>query len=277
MTRCNLLLMTLLEGAAPKAGPAVFAAGAAAALGAHLHVLAPRLDILAADKWDSRNTRQLEHDDEERHARLEERVKAIVARASALGVSARGQTEWAHPFGPIPFAGDLAKLHDIIVMGTDRSTFLSERKFAEHVLFEAGRPVVVVPPDHVGPFSCARVMIAWDHTRAAARALHDALPLLRLADELVMLSIGGEKRFQTELDSTAIVEALARKGLKARFAKVDMDSRTIGRALQDHALADGSDLLVMGAFGHSRLREFILGGATREVLDELRLPVLMSH
>lgn len=113
--------------------------------------------------------------------------------------------------------------------------------------------------------------------KAAARALHDSLPFLRLADEVLVVAVGGEKRFQTNSDPATIEAALARKGLNARFEQIDLGERTIGQALQEHALNYGADLLVMGAFGHSRLREFILGGATREVLDDPRLAVLLSH
>lgn len=277
MTRHNLLLYASLEGSQPEIGSAAFAINAAAALGAHLSVLAPHVDVLTQVSWESRTADQIEQDDKERHRKLSELVESIISKAHANAVSTSSQTEWAHAFGPIPFIGDQAKLHDLVVMGTDQSIFLSERKFAEHVLFEAGRPVVFVPPDHPDSFSCKRVTVAWDHTRTAARALHDALPFLRLAEEVTLTIVGGEKQFQTNPDRATIEAALSRKGLKARLEQVDLGERRIGQALQDEALTNEADLLVMGAYGHSRLREFILGGATREVLDNPRLPVLMSH
>ncbi len=277
MTNHNLLLYASLEGSQPAIGSAAFAINAAAALGAHLNILAPHVDVRTPDNWGSPTAEQIERDDKERHNKLTGLVESILAKAHANAVSASGQTDWAHAFGPIPFVGDQAKLHDLVIMGTDQSIFLSERKFAEHVLIEAGRPVVFVPPDHAGSFSCKRVTVAWDHTRSAARALHDALPLLRLAEEVILTVIGGEKQFQTNPDATTIEGALSRKGLNARLEQVDLGQRTIGQALQHEALANEADLLVMGAYGHSRLREFILGGATREVLENPRLPVLMSH
>jgi nucleotide-binding universal stress UspA family protein len=126
-------------------------------------------------------------------------------------------------------------------------------------------------------FACQRVMVAWDHSRTAARALHDSIPFLRLAEEVTLVAVGGEKRFQTSPDPATIETALAQKGLNARFKQIHLGEASIGQALQGHALQCGADLLVMGAFGHSRLREFILGGATQEVLDDPQLPVLMSH
>ena len=277
MTGYNVMLYHSLESAPGDSGAAAFAIGAAARIGAHLNVLAPHVDVLATGHWKSRSSAEVEHDANERRAALDDAVHSIVARAHAAGVSASASTDWAHPFGPIAYIADQARLHDLVVMGTDQSVFLSERKFAEHVLFESGRPVVVVPRNHVTPISCRRVMVAWDHTRSAARALHDALPFLRLADEVLLMAIGGEKRFQIDLDGRTIQSAMSQKGLNARFGQTELGTRSIGQALQQEALSCGADLLVMGGFGHSRLREFILGGATREVLDKPDLPVLMSH
>lgn len=277
MTCYNLMLYTLLENCWPDRGPARFAIEAAAKLGAHLNVLAPYVDVITPVSWESRSADEIEREDTERRQRLGALVDTIAAKARAAGVEVSSQSDWAHPFGLIPFVGDQARLHDLIIAGADQTSLLSERKVAEHVLFDAGRPVVVVPANLAAPFSGKRILVAWDHTRAAARALHDALPFLRRADEVVLTAIGGEKRFQTHPDPATIETALARKGLKARFEQVELGNRTIGQALQDQAAAHGADLLVMGAFGHSRLRDFILGGATREILDNPRQPVLMSH
>ena len=277
MSSYNLMLYASLEASRPESGAAAFAVGAATALGAHLNVLAPHVEVLTQNGWEERTAEQIERDDAARHRKLSALVDAIAANAQANGVSVSSQTEWAHAFGPIAFVGDHARLHDMVIAGVDRSIFLSERKVVEHVLFEAGRPVVVVPSDHPAPFSCKRVVVAWDHTRAAARALHDSLPFLRMAEEVRLIALGGEKRFQTNPDRKTIEDSLSRKGLNARFEQVDVGARTIGQALQDEALARGADLLVMGGFGHSRLQELVLGGATREVLEGPRLPVLMSH
>ena len=277
MTDCTVMLYASLEASDPTCGSAAFAVGAAAALGSHLNVLAPYVDILVPASWEGRTAEQVEQESAARRQAIAALADAIVTLARASNVPVSSQTEWAHAFGLIPFVGDQAKLHDLMVAGADRSSFLSERKVMEHVLFDSGRPVVIVPNRHAKPFGCKRVTVAWDHSRTAARALHDALPFLRLAEEVVLVAVGGEKRFQTETDPATIEATLARKGLNARFEQIELGGRNIGQGLQDHALHSGADLLVMGAYGHSRLREFILGGATREVLDDPRLPVLMSH
>ncbi|WP_374614774.1 universal stress protein [Sphingorhabdus sp.] len=277
MTNPTLMLYASLEASEPMSGSAAFAVGAASALGAHLDVLTPFVDIPVSDNWKGRTAEQIEQESETRRQRTASLANAITNRAQEIGVSVTGQTEWAHAFGVIPFVGDQAKLRDLCVTGVDRSIFLSERKVAEHLLFDSGRPVIIVPARYAAPFACKKVTVAWDHSRTSARALHDALPFLHLADEVNLVAVGGEKQFQTSPDRATIEAVLGRKGLNVRFEQIDLGKRTIGQALQDFALERGAELLVMGAYGHSRLREFILGGATREVLDEPQLPVLMSH
>ena len=227
--------------------------------------------------WEGRSAEQIDQETTVRRQNTSVLAEAIGAQARKRGVPVTTLTDWAHAFGLIPFVGDRAKLHDLTVIGVDNSVFLSERAVAEHVLFDSGRPVIIVPNRHGSSFSCKKVIVAWDHSRTAARALHDSLPFLRLAEEVTLVAVGGEKRFQTSPDPATIETAFAQKGLNARFKQIHLGEGSIGQALQGHALQCGADLLVMGAFGHSRLREFILGGATRELLEDPKLPVLMSH
>ena len=204
-------------------------------------------------------------------------AEEIAKNARRNNVSVSTHVEWSHAFGLISFVGEQARLHDLIVTGADREPFLSERHVAEHVLFEAGRPVLIVPDGDTKDFNWQRIAVAWDYSRGAARALHDALPMLRLADEVVLIAVGGEKRFQTNLKPEAIVAKLEKKGLKARFERTELNKRSIADALQESATDAGASMLVMGAYGHSRFREFVLGGATRGILDRPRLPVMLSH
>lgn len=272
-----MLLYASFEATRPGEGAASFAIDAAAAIDAHLDVLAPHVDLVLPASRAPRLAADLDIENAARRAELVTIVDAIIVRATEMGVDTSFEIDWAHAFGLVPFVGEQARLRDVIVTGVDQSIFLSERRVAEYVLFESGRPLVVVPAGYAASFSCKRIAVAWDHSRAAARALHDALPFLAVADEVVLTAVGGEKRFQTDADPATIEAALSRKGLNARFEQIELGARSIGQALQDQALANGAEMLVMGGFGHSRLKEFILGGATSEVLDAPRLPVLMSH
>ena len=122
-----------------------------------------------------------------------------------------------------------------------------------------------------------RVVIAWDFSREAARALSDALPLLALAHEVRIVTVFGEKHVETTATTGDVEHFLARHRIKYSLNSISFEGNNIGRFLMDYAVGIDADLLVMGAYGHSRLREFVLGGATREILREPLLPVLLSH
>lgn len=166
---------------------------------------------------------------------------------------------------------ELGRLHDMIVAQSGED----QRALNEAMIFGCGRPVLLVPSvpwnglaDHVA--------IAWDGGRAAARALGDALWLVERAARVTILFSGGDKAASTPAASQ-LAESLARRGVQADLRAVDAADRGIGDALQAGAAAAGADLLVMGGYGHSRLREFVLGGATAGVLSRPQLPVLISH
>ena len=120
-------------------------------------------------------------------------------------------------------------------------------------------------------------MIAWDFSRVAARALADALPLLRRASAVTLVSFGDDKDFSSSLSRDDVMASLRRRGVEAEFRQLERGGREIGDAINDAAADCDADLLVMGGFGHSRVRDFVLGGATRTMLSAPRLPTLISH
>jgi len=148
---------------------------------------------------------------------------------------------------------------------------------AEGLIFESGRPVLLLPqPD--GPAHRWRsIAIGWDGSRAAARALADALPLLAVAETVQLLVVAGDKELPAAGALSEAQRHLATHGISAGTRTIEAQHRDAGTALCEEALRLGSDLLVMGAFGHARVREFVLGGATQSVLDDARLPILLSH
>ena len=142
----------------------------------------------------------------------------------------------------------------------------------------AGRPILVVPG--FGRFDrLPRVItIAWNGRREAARAVADALPLLKLAESVNVLCVrDGRPRPEGHLPDTEIAAALARHGVKVDLADVIATEYTIGEEIRVRAIDRGSDMLVMGCYGHSRLREMALGGVTRHMLREMTMPILFSH
>lgn len=238
-------------------------------------MLAAAAAIAASPK--GRTHDQLVEDSAMLEARNQANAAALARTAQAAGIDLDTITAIDHSRGFIPFVDDHARLHSLTIIGTCDDGLLGERMVAEGLLFESGRPVLLVPRDHSAAFSARKIAVAWDNSRPAARALGDALAVLPGVAEVVFLTIGDEKEIATSISTDEQLRAMTRRGLIATHVQHDKGKRTIGAALQDAALEAGADLLVMGAYGHSRLRQFILGGATLGVLGNLRLPVLMAH
>jgi hypothetical protein len=149
----------------------------------------------------------------------------------------------------------------------------------EETILASARPVIVLPYANAASTLGTRVLVAWDDSHAAARAVADALPLLRRAQAVqVMLFNRDEPADEGGLscDLTSVGEWLARHGVKAR-TQIETTTISVAEALLSRAADLGSDLIVMGAFGHARWRERLLGGTTRDLLGTMTVPVLMSH
>jgi nucleotide-binding universal stress UspA family protein len=149
----------------------------------------------------------------------------------------------------------------------------------ERVAVESGRPVLIIPVSWRPTAFGDKITVAWNNTKESSRAAFDALPFLRRASSIRLLTAGN----QTDEDGSNIIpaadiaETLARHGFKIDVSMVEDAGRNAGPALMARIVADGADMLVMGAYGHSRLRQFILGGTTRDILKTMTVPVLMSH
>jgi nucleotide-binding universal stress UspA family protein len=153
------------------------------------------------------------------------------------------------------------------------------RAFFSALLFESGRPVLVIPPQHAAELPQRHVVVAWKPCREAARALHDALPLLSEAtsvDVVIVDPVVGDKD-HGEDPGVDIARHLARHGLTVNVVNRPRNDQTVATALLRHAAESGAQLLVAGGYGHSRLREWALGGTTRELLQAIHLPILFSH
>ena len=235
------------------------------------------LDANADPSAEARSLDQLRAQFDQRADRNLANAQALAAAAQGRGVVAETVTKIDHSRGVTGSLADRARLHDIVVTGADRRGLMSDRMIAESLLFEAGRPMLVVPGDHSGQFACGRIVVAWDNSRNAARALGDALALLPGVEEVVLVTIGGERAVHTSLSDEQTVQSIARRGVSARLVRHEANGAPVGEAIQTAAGDLGADLVVMGGFGHSRLRDFVLGGATLSVLDNPRLPLLISH
>jgi nucleotide-binding universal stress UspA family protein len=141
-------------------------------------------------------------------------------------------------------------------------------------LFKSGRPVLLAPPDWRGSIG-RRVLVAWGGKRESARAIADAAPFIESAEHVTVATIADGRRDGTSAD--AVVAHLGRHGVNAEAKVAIARSGDEGRALLETARATGSDLIVMGGYGHARAAEFIFGGVTRELSHTSPIPLLMSH
>jgi nucleotide-binding universal stress UspA family protein len=174
--------------------------------------------------------------------------------------------------------GSIARRFDMSVLGQPEPDKPGpESLIIESALFESGRPVLVVPYIQKAGLALDRVMVGWDGSRSAARAVADAMPLLVRAKAVEVVIVSGEPTKSDEIPGADIAHHLARHGAKVEVKQIVATDTDVANTILSHAADAGSDLLVMGGYGHSRLREFILGGATRGILGSMTLPTMMSH
>jgi nucleotide-binding universal stress UspA family protein len=209
----------------------------------------------------------------------EKEREAFEHAASLRGLSA----EWrVVAEGPEADPALHARYVDLTILGQldpDRSDADIIRPRPEHVTLASGRPILVIP--YAGHFETVwrRVLIGWNATREATRAVNDAMPLLAAAEVVTVLTIDAREGPDAhgELPGADISLHLARHGVKAEIERTVSAGIPAGDVLLSRAADLGADLLVLGAYGHSRVRELLLGGATRSILRSMTVPVLMSH
>jgi len=170
---------------------------------------------------------------------------------------------------------DYARLRDLTIVPVPESY---DQWYAETIIFGSGRPTLILPETpRARPFELGTVVVAWDFSRAAARAVSDALPLLERARKVRIVTVTNEKGLDTKHSAEELAKNLARHGIDVLLDKVDANGKPVGEVLEAYMLSHQADVLVMGAYGHARWREFILGGATKSLLSRPPLPILLSH
>ena len=263
----------------PVADSAILAAaGVAVALGFELHVRAFSVDIprvhspLLGVLVDIPGLVRTAEDKSKADC---ERVKGLLAGPAKLHGSVHYSTRQVILGGVFDAAAAESRYYDLSVLPWFRETPLAQ-EMSEAVVFGSGRPTILVPSS-AQPASLDHVAIAWDESRVAARALGDALSLLREGGRVSVLTVKDEKPLGGTDIAESLASSLGRRGFKAKPCSISLGGKTIAQALQDAAVAEGAQVLAMGGFGHSRLRDFVLGGATKGILTDLRLPALLSH
>ena len=212
----------------------------------------------------------------------EKAAKAAVARfeeaARLAGISGEARALDA-PVGAAPSTlARIARRFDLSVIAQPEPNQPAlSRVFAEAALFETGRPLLIVPYIQAAPLKLDRIMLCWDGSRSAARAVGDAVPFLLQSKATEIVMVSGEPAKSNELPGADIGHHLARHGIKAEVKVIASPEIDIVDTILSYAVDQSVDLLVMGGYGHSRMREFMLGGVTRGILASMTFPTLMSH
>lgn len=211
-------------------------------------------------------------------ASAQELLRAFESIATRSGVRHDQRSELCKPAEVAGRLVDWARLRDLTFFPVN-SQHEDQQYILEQLIFGSGRPVIVFPDEPERPFagSFANIAIAWDFSRPAARAVGDALPFLRAATRVRAFTVADDKDIKTSSSGAALLEHLVAHDVQASFDDVRSEGRTIGEVLEAYVQRYNIDLLVMGAYGHSRLREFILGGATRSIICKPPTWVLLSR
>jgi len=210
--------------------------------------------------------------------RGEAAMRVFELEAKKAGISYNCRTISAIPAEAISIAGGVARLHELtIALQPDSECDTFDSRLPTEILFQAGGPVLFMPHTFRGAFAPRRVGVCWDGSRLASRALQDAMPLLRKADALTIITITNSSSIPAEATPERLVQHLGRVGLPATIVSFPAKHSEIQPTILSVAAEQSLDLLVMGGYGHSRLHERILGGVTREMLRCMTVPTLMSH
>ena len=255
-----------------------FAVSVAAAFDAHLTGVAFNYDPLmpVGDMYVAPDVLQSQRIENEKAATAAATRLDEAARRAAISAQAR-MIDAPVVSTPDRFA-HIARRFDLSVLGQpepDKPAL--DRLIVEAALFDSGRPVLVVPYIQRSGLKLDRVLLCWDGSRSAARAVGDAMPFIVRAKAAEIVMVAAESAKSDEMPGADIAQHLALHGAKVTIERIVATEIDVASTILSHAADTSADLLVMGGYGHSRLREFILGGATRGILAAMTVPTLMSH
>lgn len=248
------------------------------AAGAHLTVQAASRRIVMNSALAGGFGRGLVHDENGRTAGLSQAVaEKVRGDAASAGVGCTVESpQLTHSDILATFAAK-ARLHDLTILDAERSTIDLDRELIEASLFGSGRPVIVVPAGR-GAFAGRRIVIAWDGGAHAARAVNDALPFLRAADAVEIISVVGEKDLSTSVAGAELAPHLARHGIAVTVDDLPVrPDGDVAETLRDAASRYRADMIVMGAYRHGPIRQWIFGGLTQSLMTSCPIPLFMAH
>jgi nucleotide-binding universal stress UspA family protein len=256
-----------------------YAASVAAALQAHLTGVAFIYDpIVPISDGGYIPAEVIETQRADNAAAAESAIKSFTAATDRTGTSAEPLVLSASLAGAPDRLARIARCFDLAIVSQSQSEMSTmEQIIGEAALFDSGRPMIMVPYIQKAPFKIDNVMICWDGSRAAARAVADAIPIMGKGSRVEIVIITNERGKQYDIEGPDIGQHLARHGFKVEVQRLPGGDIDVADALLSHAADTGADFMVMGGYGHSRLREFVLGGVTRSIFQSMTVPVLLSH
>jgi nucleotide-binding universal stress UspA family protein len=219
---------------------------------------------------------------ESQRAESEKLARKSLARfdeaARRAGISTESRIIPASIAGAADQFGRLARRFDLVIVGqAERDKAAAAEIVDEGALFESGRPVIFVPYIQKAGLKLDRVMVCWDASRAASRAVADAMPFLHKSKQVEIVIVADKPGKTDEAPGADLAQHLARHGLKVDVKRITSPDIDVASTILSYAADSSADMLVMGGYGHSRLREFVWGGVTRGILETMTVPALMSH
>jgi nucleotide-binding universal stress UspA family protein len=223
---------------------------------------------------------------EEKHKSAQDVQRLLAQFSEQVAKAGLGLGECISEMRPSPevpgVLADHARLFDLTIMPLPEEGHvarLDAQWYVEDILFGSGHPTIIVPESAAadGPITLDRIIVAWDKSPTAARAIADAIPVLRLARNVHIVTVAGDKHIASERSGDELARHLALQGIKVVVEVFDADGRGAGDVLRYAARVHDADLVVMGAYGRSRMMEFILGGATKAMLTRPPTALFMSH
>jgi nucleotide-binding universal stress UspA family protein len=219
---------------------------------------------------------------EDERGKALERAHAALAifetEAKRAGVTYSSRAISTMPSEAAAILGATARLYDLAVVAQpefERDTF--DNTLAQEILFQSGGPVLFMPYTFKGAFHARRVGICWDGSRLAARAVRDAMPLLEQAEAITIITINAASSVPADASAAHLMRYLSRLGVPTEIDSVKTEKANTQSSILSLAADESLNLLVMGGYGHSRLKETVFGGVTREMLESMTVPTLMSH
>ncbi|MDC7789585.1 universal stress protein [Rhodoplanes sp. TEM] len=258
---------------------AAFAISIARIFGAHVTGVVFVYDpVISPSIMDGVSAEWIDAQRDESRTMAQAAIERFERAAQLAGIQAGHRIIEATLGGATDMFGRIARRFDLVVVGQREPDRMSPADlFAEGALFESGRPVVMVPYIQKQGLALDRVLMCWDGSRTAARAMGDAMPFLTRARQVDVVIVATGRSKSDEVPGADVGHHLARHGIKVDVKRIVAEDVDVPNTILSYAADVSADLIVMGGYGHSRLREFVLGGATRGILASMTVPVLMAH